>query len=420
MNISIAKAWDYWLGIPVCFVLSVWDKAGKLFSLGQSEKGELKKIMFIEFSEMGSVVLAQPAINKAIKEYKNSEFYFWTFKENQDIISLLNIIPEKNIITIRTSNLLLLFKDILDSIRRIQKEKIDAVVDMELFSRFSGILSYLSGAKVRVGFHKYKIEGLYRGNLHTHKVQYNPYFHISKNFSFLVDSLNVCLEDVPLLKSQQGNVEFCLPKLQVSDQDKDEAWERIKSVLDSPVKPGNDKESGSNIGGGDDIGKGSKIIIVHFSPNDKIDVRRWPLEYYCQLIEKILENQGIFVVIAGIGPADTGFFLANERCVNLIGKTTVKELISLFSIAHVLISYDSGISHLACLTNIHIITLFGPESPLLYGPLTDNKKVFYKKFACSPCLSAYNHRSSVCKDNKCMRAITVDEVYEEAVRIIQQ
>jgi len=74
--------------------------------------------------------------------------------------------------------------------------------------------------------------------------------------------------------------------------------------------------------------------------------------------------------------------------------------------------------HLASLTEINIIALFGPEAPLLYKPLSDKSIILYKDFACSPCLSAYNYRSSACKDNICLRAITVDEVYNQAVRAL--
>jgi len=47
-------------------------------------------------------------------------------------------------------------------------------------------------------------------------------------------------------------------------------------------------------------------------------------------------------------------------------KTTIKEVISLFSISRVLISNASGIVHMASLTDIYIIALFAPETPLLY------------------------------------------------------
>ena len=53
------------------------------------------------------------------------------------------------------------------------------VIDCELFARVSSILSYLSGAPIRIGFHRYTQEGLYRGSFLNRPVLYNPYRHIS-------------------------------------------------------------------------------------------------------------------------------------------------------------------------------------------------------------------------------------------------
>ena len=168
------------------------------------------------------------------------------------------------------------------------------------------------------------------------------------------------------------------------------------------------------------LNRESKIIIINLGFNDKIPIRKWPMEHYLELIHRILEKQDTFIVLIGAGSLNASpFFSQYERCINLTGKTTIKELLALFSIASVLISYDCGILHIASTTNIYIIALFGPETPLLYGPLTENKKIFYKNFSCSPCLSAYNHRNSICKNNKCMQAITVDEIYNEVIKEIK-
>lgn len=84
----------------------------------------------------------------------------------------------------------------------------------------------------------------------------------------------------------------------------------------------------------------------------------------------------------------------------------------LLSLAHVLVTADSGPAHFASLTSIKNIVLFGPETPLLYGPLGQNTSCLFAGLACSPCLSAYNHRKTSCTDPKCMKAITVEEVFD--------
>jgi hypothetical protein len=61
--------------------------------------------------------------------------------------------------------------------------------------------------------------------------------------------------------------------------------------------------------------------------------------------------------------------------------------------------------------------LFGPETPDLYRPL-GNSKVIYAGLACSPCVSATNHRKSACIDNVCMRAISVEQVLRAVNQVL--
>src|SRR4029078_13351294 len=77
-----------------------------------------------------------------------------------------------------------------------------------------------------------------------------------------------------------------------------------------------------------------------------------------------------------------------------------------------------GPAHFASLTPIKSITLFGPETPVLYGPLGPDAVHLFASLACSPCLSALNHRSSPCTDNQCLKAISVEEVLAHARRLL--
>jgi ADP-heptose:LPS heptosyltransferase len=86
-----------------------------------------------------------------------------------------------------------------------------------------------------------------------------------------------------------------------------------------------------------------------------------------------------------------------------------------FTMAKVLITNDSGSAHFASLTEIECLTLFGPEPPALYGPPGPHAKNFFAYLACSPCLSAHNHRHTICKMNRCLQTITLDEVTVQAL-----
>lgn len=391
MKIDLIKKIDIWFGIPICFLLSIYEKVKRRFFAKNKGKVYPKRIIFLGFSEMGSVILAYFAIKKARELYPEAEFYFWTFEQNFELLGILEIIPAENIIVIRPHNLYLLLLDTLKNLLRIRKIKIDAAIDLELFSRFSSILSYLSGAEFKTGFYRYALEGLYRGDFLSHKVMYSPYIHISKNFVNLAESLSVSPNELPLLKRKESGSKFCLPKISIADAERDKIWNRLKAE-------------------NTDISENRKIVIINSPFDDKFYIRRWPIASYIALIRKLVEESDIFVVLIGLESKEASAFFRFKNCINLIGKTTIRELIGLFGISNIIISHDSGISHLAALTDINILVLFGPETPCLYAPLSQNAKIFYKNFSCSPCLSAYNHRSSVCKDNKCLQVISVDEV----------
>ena len=404
MNVKTAHAIDYWTGIPLCFILSFFRSLKKLIS-GKRKRGSPlprpQKILFLKIAEIGSAILAYPVIAHIKASYPTAEIYFFTFRENRDAIHLLEIIPPENILTLRQGNLFLIFFDLIKNIRRMRSERIDTVIDLELFSRFSNVISYFSGAVTRAGFYEYSSEGLYRGNLCTHRVAYNPYFHISKNFLALAHSLLSDEGDIPLIKKAcPPDERLCLPGPRIDAEKTKQALLRLRSLNPS-------------------IDAGCKIVIVNIGFNDRINIRRWPVENYIKLIDRLLEVEDVFVVLAGVDPApEASALFKNERCLRLIGKTTVEELFALFHVSHVLVSHDCGLVHLASLTPIPIIAFFGPETPSLYGPLTENTIVFYKNFMCSPCLSAFNYRRSVCKDNRCLQAISIDEVYKDILVVI--
>src|SRR5262249_10519188 len=92
------------------------------------------------------------------------------------------------------------------------------------------------------------------------------------------------------------------------------------------------------------------------------------------------------------------------------GHSAVAELPALYAHATLMVTTDSGPAHFSAAAGLPTIVLFGPETPKLYQPL-GNSRPIYAGLACSPCVSAHNHRRTACTDNVCMRAINVDEVY---------
>ena len=154
-------------------------------------------------------------------------------------------------------------------------------------------------------------------------------------------------------------------------------------------------------------------------------MRRWPSERYVDLARRLLDQfPEAFVAFTGApGEAPAAAALAaqvaSRRCVSLAGKTTLRELLVLYAFARVLVTNDSGPAHFATLTPVRVVTLFGPETPALFAARTPRNQVLHAALPCSPCVNAYNNRRSPCRNNLCLQAISVDQVFAAVCRAWQ-
>lgn len=389
---------DHRVGVPICFALSCLHGLRRILRKPRFMKNP-GKILFIELSEMGSIVLAWSLFRKTKELFPDAELYFLTFKENRQAVDILDVFPEERVITIDSKNFINFIFTTVAALWKLRMERINLAVDMELFARFTAILSCLSGAKNRVGYYRYHNEGLYRGNFQTHKVAFNPHIHIAHNLLNLIHGVISPQDEVPLAKMKVEDENLFCPELKTSEA----AKKAILSKLRDETR---------------DIANARKIILLNPNASDLVPVRRWPAENYVELAKSLLKHEGIYVVLTGTESEKKYAERIKEavlspRCLNFAGKTTFLELMALYTISDILITNDSGPVHFSSMTNIKVFAFFGPETPKLYGPLGKNCRVFYSSYACSPCISAFNHRKSPCNDNKCLKAISVREVYDE-------
>ncbi|PIZ56197.1 hypothetical protein COY23_03475 [bacterium (Candidatus Torokbacteria) CG_4_10_14_0_2_um_filter_35_8] len=398
MNPGLARYLDKYIGTPLCFLLTIIDSFIKIFKREKKIKSP-KKVLFIELSEMGSAILSYSAIKKLQQKFPKAKTYFLIFKKNKESVEILDIISKERVLTIRSDSIFSLLKDTMRVIFKIRKLKLDAVLDLELFSRFTAILSYLSGAKTKVGYYKFHTEGLYRGNLINRKVIYNSYLHMSKNFIALVDSIHND-SDYPLLKKSVPDNEIKRKVIKSSRKDKEIIFKKLKSMNPN-------------------ITKKNKIILINPNASKFLPIRKWPIENYCRLIKLVLKQKHTITIVIGAqsdkysAKKICDYIKNNKRCINFAGKTkSIKELVDLYNISDLLITNDSGPAHFASMANVHQVVFFGPETPKLYAPLGENTTIMYSNFACSPCVSAFNYKKTSCRDNKCLRSIKVSDVYD--------
>ncbi len=400
MKLRTMRAVDYWIGIPLCFLGTL------VIRLLGARKGpeKPKRILFIELSEMGSTVIANPALEKA-KTALGAEIYFLIFKRNIDCLYLLPTVPESNIVTIRETNLWVLAMDTLRFLRWVRKENIDTVVDMELFSRYSGLLTGLSRARRRVGFHRFHAEGLYRGEMLTHRVNYNGHIHMAKNFVCMVNALLAPQPEIPYSKTFVSDDEIRVPLQPVTEDEKEFIRGLIRQVY-RDYRPDY-----------------HRVVLLNPNSSELLPQRRWDRENYSRLASLIADEwDDVLVLITG-SPAEREEALGMQEKVNhprfrsFAGMHKLKAITALYNVAEVLISNDSGPAHFSAIAPIRSLVLFGPETPHLYGSLGNTESI-WAALSCSPCVTAANQKNSACNDAVCMKLITPERVLESVRGIL--
>jgi len=147
-------------------------------------------------------------------------------------------------------------------------------------------------------------------------------------------------------------------------------------------------------------------------------LRRWQPEHYVALTALLIE-QGIEVVLIG-GPGDAWIqpqFAALE-VTDLIGQLALPQTLALLDEADVLVTHDTGPLHLAGITCVSIVSLFGPTDPRGRLPQRPGTLAIWggEGFACRPCYDA--HSFAPCPANDCMAQITPTLVFNEVTQML--
>jgi len=400
VGISTLQRTDRWVGAPLCAILTILRKIFE--SAGPPGPRQLRRILFVKFAEQGSTVLAYPAIRRAIDMVGRENVYFVVFEDNRFILDAMDVIPEENVITIATHSPFGLALSALRAVHRVRKIRIDAVVDMEFLTRFSAMLTFTTGAKTRVGFHTFFGDGPYRGDLMTHRLLYNPHLHTSEMFEAMVEALTRDRAVLPTFdftpSAKQPFASFRPSPSEVAE---------VNALL---------QRENPRIGS-------APLILLNPNASDLLPLRRWPALRYVELARRLLERYPeLFIGFTG-APAEAApnnrlaDQVGSNHVIPLAGKTTLRQVLVLYARSEILVTNDSGPAHFASMTPIRVVTLFGPETPALFAPCSPNVTALWAGIACSPCVNAYNNRQSVCRNNLCMQAITVEDVFEKVTRI---
>jgi heptosyltransferase-1 len=335
----------------------------------------LKNILIIKPSSLGDIVLALPALTALRESFPDAEISWLVRPEFAPLLEghphLTKIIPfDRKFLAKAWFNpdalgaLLLL-------IRRLRHSKFDAVFDFQGLFRTAS-LAWLSGCKKRFGMANAREFGHI---FYTHRISQNrECIHLVDYYLKIVRTAGV--SDV--------GVQFVFPQY-------GDAADSVKKLL---AKRGVELDN--------------YAVLV---PGSAREDKRWPVERFAALADRISSRFGLSLVAAGnISEVDLvnrlkGF--ANVSVVNLAGQTSLKELVALLKDARLVVSGDTGPGHIAAALGVPVVLIFGPTNPARVEP--------YKRSECVVAVDAggrgfkadsYDPRHSI-------EGITVEQVYQK-------
>lgn len=365
-KVGFLKAVDRIAGVPLVSVLSIIRRIGRLHKTGEFpvSPGTLKKLLVIRPGGVGDAVLLLPALKKIHKLCPGVRIDVLCEKRNHGVFRLSGDIARTYLYDGRWG------------LAKCLGNKYDAVIDTEQWHRLSAVISYLTGAPVRVGFNTNE-----RGELFTHKIPYSQGDYEGKSFFNLI---------APIAGAEPGDG---IPDVYLSG----EAFIDTESV---------------------EIFKTRMTVAI--APGASVRERRWGGDNFGLTAKKLFDTGLFNIMIIGSQADKPDALTIKKYCpeaLDLTCRTLLQETPPLLKSVSTLICADSGIMHIASAIGTPTVCLFGSGIEKKWAPLGKKHRIINKRLPCSPC-TTFGHTPR-CDSVKCLRQITVGEVVGEVLGITE-
>lgn len=321
-----------------------------------------RRILFIRPGGMGDMLMLLPVLRHVSEHLPSAEVDIVCERRNVEVLRLAGIRDRAYLYDAEPLRLLC----------RLHRTAYDVVIDTEQFHNFSAILSWLSGAPVRIGF---KINPA-RLHLYTHLIGYDVDGYELDQFKRLLGPLG--------LKGEGLRLDGALPR---------SAPDALPDELAR-------------------LAAGGGIISLCAGASDVY--RRWDPKRFSELIDR-LTTAGFAVALvgdAGDRPAALSLLSgldSRERVGSFVGALSLQETAAVIGASSVFVGCDSGLAHLATALGIPTVVLFGPSDPNKWSSPSEQHAVIHRALPCSPC-AIFGYRKW-CREIPCMQSITVGMVF---------
>jgi ADP-heptose:LPS heptosyltransferase len=304
---------DTTLGGPICAVLNVFVRLlGILLRRDHSLQTAPRRVLVIKLVGLGSIIHATPLLRAVREKWPHAPIDFLCFREVEALVCRLRDVDE--VVALDDSTYLRLFFSVLRFLWRNLWCRPDLVIDLEVHSKFSTILSTLTAARDRAGFDLITVR--FRRWLYTHRVYYNRLRHVQEAYQALGWALG--------LNPQVGRP---MPP-QITEEEHAAAARLVE-------------EWGA---------KGRKLVLVNVNAGELCLERRWPPESFARLIEFFAACPDVQVAVTG-SPTEQAYVESvreliapdlRPRVPNVAGRITFGEYLALLARATAVVTNDSG------------------------------------------------------------------------------
>jgi heptosyltransferase-1 len=340
----------------------------------QSEQ-KFRRILFVDWSMIGDLVMLSPAVHAVRQAYPDSHIAILgqptsiaVFKEDAAVNEL---IPFQRSGPGKEWNLKLFFS----TVRKIREGRFDLAI-IAHNSIGSALMCFLAGVRKRVGY-----SGEFRDWMLTRTVpQREERQHLIRVKLNLVAACGIEVEDRPAT--------VCI------DQKKAKAW--LKDKL------------------GPNFGRSRPIISLALGSTQPY--KQWTPSEANRLL-KMLPVNSCDIVFVG-SPAERsqfeGVYSFNNTVVDLVGETTIEELMWVLNRADLHIGPDSGPMHIAIGLGTPVVALFGGTDPVRCGPYQYEESRVVRSHRCCPDCARMFGRFIVA----CTHTIDASEVFVSANELL--
>jgi lipopolysaccharide heptosyltransferase II len=350
----------------------------------------MQKVLVVNPFGIGDVLFTTPVLRALKKAYPQCFLAYWC---NERVRAVLENNPNiDRIFALSRGDIKKIFqqskiKGILRTaalVQGIRNERFGLAFDFSLDHRYSLLLK-MFGVKKRMGFN-YKN----RGRFLSDKIEIDGYIgrHVAEYY-------------LDLLRLAGIKPDSSYLELGVSER----AKIKVKNLLSLFGISEEDLLVGIVPAGGASWGREAAL-------------KHWPAKNFACLADNIIQEFRAKVIIlgdAGERPiADEMSAAMKNPVIDLVGKTSLEDLVALIDILEVLVANDGGPLHIAAARGRKTISFFGPVDPAVYGPYPPEaqKHIVLRKISeCSPCYSQF--RLKPCqKKQECLQAISASEAFE--------